>query len=92
MYLEVLGTKFLAVLYFVRYFRYIPFCVLRVSNLMRILIPNNRYILLPTTVFRYIPVHNTTESLHWDSETNDKMTAANQHLEQSRPKAAITIL
>jgi hypothetical protein len=50
---------------------------------MRTTIPNDRYIPLPPIVFRYVPVHNATESLRWDSETNDKTTAANQHLEQS---------
>jgi hypothetical protein len=51
---------------------------------MRTTIPNDRCILLPTIVFRYVPVHNATESLRWDSETDDKTTAANQHLEQSK--------
>jgi hypothetical protein len=41
-------------------------------------------------VFCYVPVHNATESFHWDSKTYDKTTAANQHLKQFTPKAAST--
>jgi hypothetical protein len=50
---------------------------------MRTTIPDDRCIPLPTIIFRYVPVHNATEPFRWDSETNDKTTAANQHLEQS---------
>ncbi len=52
---------------------------------MRTTIPNDRWILLPMIVFRYVPVHNAMELLRWDSKTNNKMTAANQYLEQSTP-------
>jgi hypothetical protein len=51
--------------------------------MMRTTIPNDHCIPLPQIVFLYVPVHNATQSLHWDSETNNKTTAANQHLEQS---------
>jgi hypothetical protein len=56
------------------------------------MIPNDNYIPLPPIVFHYVPVRNATESLRWDSETNDKTTAANQHLEQTSSAGKLVIL
>ncbi len=78
-------ATFWTVRYFVRYFRYVPICILRASNLMRTMTPNDRWVSLPAIVVRYVLVHNGPKSLRWATETNDKTTAANQHLEQSTP-------
>ncbi len=39
---------------------------------------------MATVVVRYVLVHKNLSLLHWENETNDKTTNANQHLEQSR--------
>lgn len=56
------------------------------------MIPNDYCILLPTIEFCYVLVHNTTELFSWDSKTNDKTTATNQHLELSNlaPSTSMT--
>ncbi len=53
------------------------------SNQIGPLITNDHYFQLPTTIFCFVWVHNAIESFCWDSETNDKTTVANQHLEWS---------
>ncbi len=86
MYSELLGAKNWAIWYFICYFRYVPFCIIGVLILMKTMIPNICYILLPTTPLFYVLENNTIELQHQDSKTNDKTTAANHHLEQSGNK------
>jgi hypothetical protein len=45
---------------------------------------NNRCPSFATTIVRYVQVRITTISLSLANKTNDKTTAANQHLEQPR--------